>query len=78
MRSRSSAVNRFIFARLLPISICIETLAKSFLTDFETTLVLVADSSLGSLGKVVHDGLHLDEPVSQIHSSKNGFVDELD
>jgi hypothetical protein len=48
-----------------------------FPTDFETILVLVESLDPGFLEKVVLGGPHLDELVSRIHSSKNGFVDEL-
>ena len=45
------------------------------LTDSGTILVLVEGSGPGSLEKAVLDVQRLDEPVLQIHSSKNGFVD---
>jgi hypothetical protein len=75
MRSRSSAVNRFIFARLPSVSFRIQSLGTRSLTDFETTLVLVEGSSPGSLEKAVLDALRPDEPVLQIHSSRNEIAD---
>jgi hypothetical protein len=53
-----------------------QSLVRS-LTGFGTTLVLVEDSGPESLGKAVLDALHLDEPVSQIHSSRIESVDGL-
>jgi hypothetical protein len=64
---------------LCPATTCQFSDAESLdaiLTGFETILALVGGSGLGFLEKVVLGALHRDEPVLQIHSSRNGFVDE--
>jgi hypothetical protein len=75
MRSRSSVVKRFIFARLDLVSISKRLLGNISHTDFETKLGLVLNLSLLSPARAFLGVQHQDVPVWRIRSSKIEFVD---
>jgi len=78
MRSRSSAVNRFIFARLASCQFLFPTPWTCFLTDSGTILALVVGSGPESLERGVLGVLRLDELAWQTRSLRNEFVGGLD